>query len=385
MASPTGIAVAGFRRRALALCADVLMASAISLGVVVSLHALGVARRGAVVNNVTAALAVPVYFTPQWAVGRTIGMRLAGLELVRQDSGKRPGLVRAALRLPVWVVDLLLVMVVAVLTGAGDSQKRTPHDLLSRTVVVRVHRRAARAREQAWPQWLAAHHDERSWADRNADFGGRHVTFLVGSNRRVALVLVVALAVYGIPFLLLLLVPTHRKVSAFTLLSPLGSLVGVAGLVLVLRYRLKRPAMTKAPASGRMVLMSRVAAAVCLVAAAATAGAIVRGWWVAAGVASYVALLATVVSWAARRTARVLADPSRLLPPSVAEKVAGFPPMSPVVNSRRVTLVLADGRRVRRVVVAYGGVVFTVGQWRSRLDFDVAEVVDAANQVVAGR
>jgi hypothetical protein len=90
---------AGLRRRAAALLIDAVLASAISLSVVVALHAAGVAPRSAVVNNVVAALAAPAYFIPQWAWGQTIAMRLVGLELVRQDSGVRPGVARVALRL----------------------------------------------------------------------------------------------------------------------------------------------------------------------------------------------------------------------------------------------------------------------------------------------
>jgi hypothetical protein len=57
---------AGLRRRAAALLIDAVLASAISLSVVVALHAAGVAPRSAVVNNVVAALAAPAYFIPQW-------------------------------------------------------------------------------------------------------------------------------------------------------------------------------------------------------------------------------------------------------------------------------------------------------------------------------
>ena len=95
MSSYGRIEVAGFRRRGGALAFDVVLASALSLGIIVMLHSAGVAREGATANNVVAALAVPLYFTPQWAVGGTLGMRLFGLTVARQVDGHRPGVVRA--------------------------------------------------------------------------------------------------------------------------------------------------------------------------------------------------------------------------------------------------------------------------------------------------
>jgi hypothetical protein len=80
-----------------------------------------------------------------------------------------------------------------------------------------------------------------------------------------------------------------------------------------------------------------------------------------------------------------LSDPSRRLPKEVAEKLRGFPPLSPLSGALWVTLVLADGRRIQRVVVGYGDVVMHVGRgWRRTLDFAPADVVDALNEGRAG-
>jgi uncharacterized RDD family membrane protein YckC len=372
---------AGLRRRALALLIDAATASLVSLGVVLLLHGVGVARgNDPMVNHTVAELAAPLYLVPQWALGRTVGMRLLGLELVRQGSGTRPGLARASLRLLLWVIDLGLEMLPFLLTATGDLQKRAPHDLLSGTVIIRVRGGRGRFWERGWTQWLAEHHDERRWIDRAADLSGRHTAFVAGSNRRVATILGVAAVVYGAPVLILLLDRGH-PLSAPRIILQLASMASISGFVLFLRYRLKRPGMVKIPSPARYRLAGWFFVGLSAVATTVGGLAGIRGSWLVMGLTLYVAVFGVLLCYVCLRSARIFADPSRRLPPEIADKVRTFPVISPIAEAHRVTLVLADGRRIRRVMVAYGGLVLSIGRWRMSLDFRPADTVDAVNEV----
>jgi hypothetical protein len=383
MPKGTRIEVAGLRRRAVALLVDAVSASALSLGVVLLFHAAGVARSGAAVNNVVAALAAPVYFIPQYALGRTIGMRVLGLELVRQASGVRPGLVRAALRLLLSVGDLALVMLPVLYMAPGDPQKRAPHDRLSGTVVIRKRNGRGRFWEGEWGQWLAQHHDQRPWSVRHAEAMIGPIAFVAGSNRRLAGTLGVIAILYGTPLAVGLL-DQRASMRAERIGFGLASVAIISGGLLFLRYRLRHPMFVKA-SPGDHRLAGRLLMPLSGVATAVTVLSAVRGWWVAFGAAIYVALLGALFGYSSMRTAQILSDQSRHLPLDVAEKLQAFPGMSPLSRARRVTLVLANGRHVQRVVVGYGDVVMHVGiGWRMTLDFAPTDVVDAIDEGRAG-
>ena len=72
-----------------------------------------------------------------------------------------------------------------------------------------------------------------------------------------------------------------------------------------------------------------------------------------------------------------------LLPDQIAEKTAGFGESS--YGANRVTLILADGRRVHEVFLAWGREIVKIGvravSSPDDLDFRVADIVDAISEV----
>ena len=384
MGSAGRIEVAGLRRRAVSLAIDAAVASALGLVATLLLQRLtaGHPRFLAVIVGVVAA---PVYFLPQWAVGRSVGMSLLHLELVRQDNGGRPGLARSALRLAMWVADLALVNMLFLMTAPGDLQKRAPHDLVSRTVVIRSHGGKGRSWELSWASWLTKHHDERPFMDRMSDRGSRHILFAVGSRRRVAVALAAVIIVYGGGAALLgLRTRPAREFPVVAMVDSLVLLLTFSGLLVLARFRLRRPGATKPPKPRRYVVGACALAVLSTAIAAGAAVAAVHRSWVLLALALYAAAVSTLLAYGSLRGARIFADPSRRLPTDVIEKITTFPRVSPVAEAYRVTLILRDGRRVRRVMVAYGGLVLSIGRWRTRLDFRPADAVDALNEVRDG-
>jgi len=71
------------------------------------------------------------------------------------------------------------------------------------------------------------------------------------------------------------------------------------------------------------------------------------------------------------------------LPAQIADKTLGFGESSYGVN--RVTLVLADGRQVHEVYLAWGSKIAKIGsRWIASpddLDFSVADIVDVISEV----
>jgi hypothetical protein len=71
------------------------------------------------------------------------------------------------------------------------------------------------------------------------------------------------------------------------------------------------------------------------------------------------------------------------LPDKLADRAAGFPECS--YGANRVTLVLADGRRVSEVFLAWGREIVRVGSRQvsreDELDFRVTEIVDLVSEV----
>ena len=384
MGSAGRIEVAGLRRRAVSLAIDAAVASALGLVATLLLQRLtaGHPRFLAVIVGVVAA---PLYFVPQWAVGRSVGMSLLHLELVRQDNGGRPGLARSVVRLAVWAADLAFENVFFLMTAPGDLQKRAPHDLVSRTVVIRSHGEKGRFWELSWADWLAHHHDERPFLDRMSDRSGRHILFAVGSRRRAAVALAAVIVVYGGGAALLgLRTRPAREFPVVAMVDSLVLLLTFSGLLVLARFRLSRPGATKAPKPRRYVVGACALAILSTAIAAGAAVAAVHRSWVLLALALYAAAMSTLLAYGCVRGARIFADPSRRLPKDVIKKITTFPRVSPLAEAYRVTLILRDGRRVRRVMVAYGGLVFPIGRWRTRLDFRPADAVDALNEVRDG-
>jgi len=81
-----------------------------------------------------------IYFVIFWSSlggGRTLGMRLLGLKVVREDTLAPPGVVTAIIRwFGLWVSFVLCF--VGVIWVAFDSRHQGWHDKLARTLVVRT-------------------------------------------------------------------------------------------------------------------------------------------------------------------------------------------------------------------------------------------------------
>jgi hypothetical protein len=71
------------------------------------------------------------------------------------------------------------------------------------------------------------------------------------------------------------------------------------------------------------------------------------------------------------------------LPDQVADKTVGFPESS--YGANRVTLILADGRRVHEVFIAGRGEIVKIGSRAvsrpDELDFRLADIVDVVSEV----
>jgi uncharacterized RDD family membrane protein YckC len=86
---------------------------------------------------VLACIVLPVYFVVLWATtGRTFGMVLCGLRVVRGTDGGRVGLRRAMLRLAGFLLAAIPLDIGLVWT-AFDERKRGWHDMVAGTVVIR--------------------------------------------------------------------------------------------------------------------------------------------------------------------------------------------------------------------------------------------------------
>ena len=72
-----------------------------------------------------------------------------------------------------------------------------------------------------------------------------------------------------------------------------------------------------------------------------------------------------------------------LLPDQIADKTTGFGESS--YGANRVTLVLADGRRVHEVFLAWGREIVKIGtravSSQDDLDFHITDIVDAISEV----
>jgi uncharacterized RDD family membrane protein YckC len=76
-----------------------------------------------------------VYFVPAWGLaGTTIGMRIVGLRIIR-ENGRQPDLAAAAIRFVVMVFSFVL-LAIGVLWVAFDAKKQGWHDKAAGTVVV---------------------------------------------------------------------------------------------------------------------------------------------------------------------------------------------------------------------------------------------------------
>jgi uncharacterized RDD family membrane protein YckC len=80
-----------------------------------------------------------IYFVVFWSYlggGRTLGMRLLGLRVIREDGGPL-GFIGALVRwVGLWIS--FAVCFIGVLWVAGDSRKQGWHDKLAHTLVIRV-------------------------------------------------------------------------------------------------------------------------------------------------------------------------------------------------------------------------------------------------------
>jgi RDD family. len=86
---------------------------------------------------VLAYVVLPVYFVVLWATtGRTFGMVLFGLRVVRSADGGRVGLRRAMLRL-VGFLFAAVPLEIGLVWAAFDVRKRGWHDMVAGTVVIR--------------------------------------------------------------------------------------------------------------------------------------------------------------------------------------------------------------------------------------------------------
>jgi uncharacterized RDD family membrane protein YckC len=86
---------------------------------------------------VLAFIVLPVYFVVLWTTtGRTFGMVLCGLRIVRSTDGGRVGLRRAMLRLAGFLLAAI-PLDIGLVWAAFDERKRGWHDMVAGTVVIR--------------------------------------------------------------------------------------------------------------------------------------------------------------------------------------------------------------------------------------------------------
>lgn len=124
-----GLAYADFWPRGGALATDLLVLAAAGYG----LHAL----TGSVLLPLPLA---GVYFVALWAAGgRTLGMLLVGIRVVRQEDGGRLGLRRSLVRLVGYLVDGASCML-GFAWAAVDRRRQGWHDKMAGSYVVRRRR-----------------------------------------------------------------------------------------------------------------------------------------------------------------------------------------------------------------------------------------------------
>jgi len=99
-----------------------------------SYSASDVAVVSLVVNAVVSLVAV-AYFVVLWSAGGTIGQRIVGLRVVR-ENGRPPNLVRSVLRYVGLVISVAAVFI-GLVWVAFDPRKQGWHDKLAGTFVVR--------------------------------------------------------------------------------------------------------------------------------------------------------------------------------------------------------------------------------------------------------
>ena len=86
-----------------------------------------------------ASVVFPVYFVGCWgATGQTMGMKVAGLSVVRSSDGGRLSWSGAVLRF-VGLVVALAPLYAGVIWAAFDERKRGWHDMIAGTVVIQTH------------------------------------------------------------------------------------------------------------------------------------------------------------------------------------------------------------------------------------------------------
>ena len=141
-----GVAYAGIGPRLGALIVDAVVYWLLMIGPYLLLEtAAGMGRQssGSYVLVLGSAFA---YFTLLWAFngGQTVGMRAAGIRVVRRKDGAPIGLGRAAVRsiglfitLSFWFISLLAVLV--------GRERRSPADALAGTVVIKKDKEASAA------------------------------------------------------------------------------------------------------------------------------------------------------------------------------------------------------------------------------------------------
>jgi uncharacterized RDD family membrane protein YckC len=309
---------------------------------------------------------MPAYFVAQWAGtrGATLGMRAAGLRVVRAGGGGPLGLGRALARVGGYVLDVVTGVLPGVICAVATPAHRALHDLVSGTAVVRV-----------------SHLPDpgtRTWSDRYTDWGVRWRHGLYTRPHRLVAALGIFLLLYLLPLLAAGRRATSGQVASRLVVAAL--LVGVY-LIGWQRYRARGAGHEEIPSpEGSYLAVALLTTAAALSLLAATL-AFARHAPASGVVLVYFGLLAALVAAVALWRARALGDHARWLSPPLGERASTFPLLSPLSRgSHRVTVVLADGRRVARVFLIHDRVVVREGR-RRRLSFDPATATDVVNEV----
>jgi hypothetical protein len=231
----------------------------------------------------------------------------------------------------------------------------------------------------------AAHRGRRTLADRYQDWTARNQTRMAQHPARAVL------SIGGFTLIYLALIVLQAKqmhrINLFGVLFIVSYPVLMAAIVMRARTTLRRrhaeAARLPSPDGWRFAAVAFGCLAVLGVFGAAVAA--MRGQPALIGPAAWVALMAVMLTVQTGRVARFITSPSRRLPDRIADRVAGFPQLSPgafLPGNHRITLRLRDGREVRRVFVMYDHIVTRAGR-RWRIDFSVKDAVDAENEVKA--
>jgi len=142
---PQPLETAGFGSRTLAYLIDALLLSfvggAFPYLVINTNYGPSTNAGHQVTSSATGSVVVSlIYFVLFWSVfggGRTLGMRLVGLKVVREQDMMPPGVATALVRwVGLWVSFAFCF--VGVIWVAFDSRHQGWHDKLARTLVVRV-------------------------------------------------------------------------------------------------------------------------------------------------------------------------------------------------------------------------------------------------------